>query len=156
MRRQDREINEFDKILEVVYECDCCRLGFADGSVPYIVPLNFGIEVHGESVCFYFHGATEGKKVGLLKSNSRAFFEMDTGHELIFGENACSYGFRYKCIMGQGKIETITDFEEKKRGLCSIMKHYTSRSDWNFTDNQLTNTLIFKLIVDSWTCKVRE
>ena len=30
MRRRDREITDRDKMLEIVAECDCCRLGLVD------------------------------------------------------------------------------------------------------------------------------
>ena len=42
MRRKDREITDFNKMLDIMEACDCCRIGLADKSEAYIVPLNFG------------------------------------------------------------------------------------------------------------------
>lgn len=44
MRREDREITDFDAMLQIVQDCDCCRLGLAENGTVYIVPLNFGWE----------------------------------------------------------------------------------------------------------------
>ena len=57
MRRKDREIQEFEEIIAVIKKCDVCRIAMNDGDVPYIVPMNFGVEVEGEQVFFFFHCA---------------------------------------------------------------------------------------------------
>lgn len=43
MRRSDREVTDFNEIVEIINKCDCIRLGFSSEPVPYILPLNFGI-----------------------------------------------------------------------------------------------------------------
>lgn len=45
MRRGDREIKEFNEILQVILDCDSLVLGLNDGEFPYLVPLNFGIDI---------------------------------------------------------------------------------------------------------------
>lgn len=62
MRRSDREIKEFDKIVEVMRKCDVCRVAINDEKYPYILPLNFGMDVIDGKITLYFHGANEGKK----------------------------------------------------------------------------------------------
>ena len=57
MRRADREITNFDELISVMRGCDVCRLALHDEPYPYILPLNFGLEVDGETVRLYFHGA---------------------------------------------------------------------------------------------------
>ena len=49
MRRRDREITDREKMLEIVAECDCCRLGLVDNGEAYIVPMNFGFEDAGSA-----------------------------------------------------------------------------------------------------------
>ncbi len=60
MRRSDREITDEQELLQVISECDVCRLALNDEEVPYILPLNFGEEVSGGRLYLYFHGAAEG------------------------------------------------------------------------------------------------
>lgn len=48
MRRRDREITDKQEILEVMRKCDVCRIALHDGDYPYIVPLNFGLQVEND------------------------------------------------------------------------------------------------------------
>ena len=63
MRRKDREITSYDKMLEIMQSCDCCRIGLKDKDGVYILPLNFGYEEKSGKLTLYFHGASEGKKI---------------------------------------------------------------------------------------------
>lgn len=86
MRRSDREIKDFDEIIEVINKCDVCRLAINDGDYPYIVPMNFGLNIEDGKVVLYFHCASEGKKLELLRKNNKVAFEMDCGHEFILND----------------------------------------------------------------------
>lgn len=57
MRRTDREIKEFNEIIEVIKKCDVCRLALHDEEYPYIVPLNFGMQLENGKVVLYFNEA---------------------------------------------------------------------------------------------------
>lgn len=78
MRRSDREITDFSEIIRVMEQCDVCRLAMHD-EYPYILPLNFGMEVEGRQITLYFHSAKAGKKFELLVRDDRVGFEMDRG-----------------------------------------------------------------------------
>lgn len=55
MRRSDREITDYDDILEVVKRCDVCRIAMFDEEYPYIVPMNFGYTIEEDnSMVIYF------------------------------------------------------------------------------------------------------
>ena len=86
MRRSDREITDFQELITVMRGCDVCRLALHDEPYPYILPLNFGLEVDGETVRLYFHGANTGTKYDLIAKNPNVAFEMDRGHELILDD----------------------------------------------------------------------
>lgn len=47
MRRKDREITDFDEMINIMKKCDACTIALNDEETgfPYIVPLNFGMEV---------------------------------------------------------------------------------------------------------------
>ncbi len=77
MRRTDREVTDFDKIMEIVDECDILRLGLSDGNYPYIVPVNFAYKLANDKLFFYIHGAKAGRKYELLQQNPVCSFEMD-------------------------------------------------------------------------------
>lgn len=153
MRRNDREIIDFKKMIEIVNTCDCCRLGLTDNSASYIVPLNFGYEVQGETLILYFHGADEGKKIDLIRKNQIASFEMDTKHELIQSEIPCSYSYLYQSVMGVGTIGLIKNPDEKIHALHQIMAHYSGKTAWIFPEKATDKVCIIKLEVTSWSCK---
>ena len=153
MRRADREIREFDRMLAVADACDCCRLGLLDDAGAYIVPLNFGYEAEGEKLTLYFHGAGQGKKIDLIREQKSASFEMDTRHALVEGETACAYSYRYQSVMGRGRSRLIEEYEEKVHGLQAIMAHYSRDREFAFGEEAVNRTAVIKLEVEAWSCK---
>ena len=153
MRRKDREITAESRIIEVLMECECCRLGFYDGGEVYIVPLDFGYEDYGNKKVLYFHGANKGRKASLIEKATKVGFEMDTSHETIEGENACGYSSQYRSIIVSGKIIALVDEDEKKKGLNSIMKKKTGRDNWEFEEGVLKRTNVYMLEIEKMTCK---
>lgn len=153
MRRKDREITDWDSMLDMVQHCDCCRLGLLDEDGAYILPLNFGAAVEDGVLALYFHGAQEGKKIALLRENSHISFEMDTGHRLVPGAQAAEYTFAYRSVMGRGTVTFLETDADKLRGLNCIMGHYTHRDDWTVDPAMLRATAVFRLQVESWSAK---
>ena len=99
MRRQDREIKDFQRMTDIAASCDCCRLGLMDSQGAYILPMNFGYEEKDGVLMLYFHGACEGKKIGLIREQGVASFEMDASHQLIKGDSPCAFSYAYQSIM---------------------------------------------------------
>ena len=154
MRRKDREITDYQKMLEVVAECDCCRLGLVDGDEAYIVPMNFGFSEEDGNLVLYFHTAKEGRKIDLLKKADIITFQMDTGHGLRPGENAGDYSYFYKCVMGRGKAEILSQADDQIRGFHAIMAHYAPGKEFQYDMPCLDRVYVVKLTVTDWSCKV--
>lgn len=153
MRRQDREIKDIIKIEDIVKRCHCCRIGFNDEENVYIVPLNFGYERKADSFVFYFHGAREGRKADLIQTSPYAGFELDTNYKLNEANAACGHSARFQSIIGNGRVQAITDGQEMLHGLKLIMEHNTGKSDWDFKEKMLETVLVFKLDVSEMSCK---
>lgn len=153
MRRKDREITDYNKMIKIMQKCDCCRLGFIDEDGVYILPLNFGIKEDDGKLILYFHGAKEGKKINLIKSQKHIGFEMDTKHQLVKHDTACGYSYLYASIIGTGEVSLVEDITEKIIGLNSIMMHYSKKQKWVFTEEMVKEASIIKLVVKKWTCK---
>ncbi len=152
MRRADRQVTSTQAKLAVLSACDCCRLGLRDGEEIYVVPINFGYRFENGSLELFFHGAAEGRKAQLIELTHRAGFEMDTKHELVTGQNACAYSFRYQSIIGSGEISVVSERSEKLAALECIMEHYGS-GPWAFDENALEKVCVWKLTVGEWSCK---
>lgn len=153
MRRRDREITDRQDMLAVIKRCDVCRLALNDEGYPYILPLNFGLNVAGDTVEFYFHGANEGYKYELMKRDNRASFEMDCSHRLVMDEARGSCTMEYESIIGRGRIEMVPD-EEKQRALDILMAQY-HKEDSAYDTAVIPQTTVYKLVVESMTGKRR-
>lgn len=144
MRRKEREITDRAKIIEMIAECDVCRIGLVDEKGAYIVPMNFGFD-EKDGLTFYFHCAAEGKKLNLLKKVPYASFEMDYRHKLISSEKACSYSFNYSCVMGYGEVVFLNGCE-KLDALDKIMSHYGVENR-EYSESALGRVIVFALRV---------
>ena len=153
MRRKDREVTELSKIVTIMEECDCCRIGLVDEKEAYIVPMNFGYELQDDKVVLYFHCAKEGRKVDLIPKQEVVSFEMDTKHTLVVGEKGCEFSYLYQCIMGKGIMDIVENGDDKISGLIKIMKHYADKEDWEFVPELLDRMCVLRLSVTEWSCK---
>lgn len=150
MRRAEREISDPIEIETIIMRSAVCRLAMSDDNCPYIVPMNFGYKDN----VLYFHSATEGKKVDILKSNSNVCFEFDIDHELIESPNACDYSMKYRSVIGFGTATKIECPSEKKEALSIIMRQYTdSEPNFEFAESSFNRTVLFKVLIKSITGK---
>lgn len=156
MRRKEREIIDQEKIDAVIRDCDCCRLGLADGISPYIVPLNFGYERREGKAVFYFHTAREGRKIDLIEKNGYAGFELDTHHKVNTHETACGHSFRFQSVIGAGKVSIVSDRQERLWALELIMRRHTGQKDWKFDEKAVGAVSIIRLDVEEMTGKEHE
>lgn len=155
MRRQDREITDRNELLQVIERCDVCRLGLNDDGYPYILPLNFGVEVRDGTVVFYFHGATEGHKYTLIERDPRASFEMDCDHEMFSVKERGYCTMNYSSVMGRGKVEIITDPDEKLHALTVMTDRYHTEH-FEFHHGAIPRTTVMKLTVESMVGKCKQ
>jgi len=147
MRRKEREITDIAEIGSIISRCDVCRIALSDNNIPYIVTMNFGY-AGGSLNKLYFHCAREGKKLEIIRKNNVVCFQFDTDHKLEKGENACDFGMGYRSVVGWGRIEIITEEEEKMRGLDCIMSHYSDRIDFDYNQAVLNKTIVLRLDID--------
>ena len=142
MRRNDREIKDRKDIDDVIRRCRVCRLAMCDDGQPYVVPLNFGYDGR----FLYFHAATEGSKIDIIKRNNRVGFEFDILHDIVTAEQACKWGAKYESVMGSGTAEIVDDLEAKKEALEWIMRQYGTGT-WDFPEEIMKKTLIFRVSI---------
>lgn len=153
MRRIDREITDFNEILAILDKCDICRLAMVDKGMPYVVPMNFGFTQENGEITLYFHSAGEGRKIDILKNAPAVCVEMDCSHELIRGEKACDFTMDFESFIGNGKAEFIDSEVEKVFVLTQIMQKYSDAVGFEFDENLLKRTTLFKVNLSDFTGK---
>lgn len=148
MRRKDRQVTDPAELRQIIASCECLHLGLCCGDMPYVVPVNFGFEETEKGYVFYFHGATEGKKLDMLRANPHVALCMDTGHELMTGDGAEEYSYRYASVMGEAVAEILQDREEKRHGLACVFNHYSDK-EFSVSEKMLDATAVVKLTAEN-------
>jgi len=148
MRRSEKEITDKAEVEQIIRKSLVCRLALVDGETPYIVPMCFGYQDN----TLYFHSAGEGKKLQLLKTNSRVCFEFDVDTKLQKGKSACDWGMTFRSVIGFGDATLVEDIEDKRHALNIIMRQY-AEGNFNFTDAALKSTAIIKVDITAITGK---
>ena len=153
MRRADREIKDMNELLDVFERADVCHIALIDGSDPYLVTLNYGFTWEAGLPVLYFHCATEGRKLDVIRRNPRVCFSVDIDHELVPAGNGCGWGMKYKSVVGTGTVAVVKDPSERERGLQLLMTHYTGRTGFQFDEDIMAKTTVLKLTADDITGK---
>jgi uncharacterized protein len=148
MRRTEREITDKSEIEAILKRARICNLGLNDGGMAYVVPLNYGYDAG----CLYIHSAKEGRKIDILRRDNRVAFAIHIDAELVEGGKSCSWGMKYRCVMGLGRVSLLAGPEEKERALGIIMQQHGS-SDVEFDPAQVEKVVIIKVEIDSMTGK---
>jgi nitroimidazol reductase NimA-like FMN-containing flavoprotein (pyridoxamine 5'-phosphate oxidase superfamily) len=120
MREKDKEITDPAEIERIVKGARVCRLGFADGGEPYVVPVCFGYEDNA----LYFHCAPEGRKIDLIKKNNRVCVEVEADVEIVGAEKSCGWSTRYRSVIGLGRARILESEEDRLRGLAVLMRQF--------------------------------
>lgn len=164
MRRHDREIVDSECVWEIIRRAEVCRVAFCGGDWPYIVPMSFGIL----NETLYFHCASDGVKLDLLKANPNVCFEVETGVQVVPGDQACGWSVRYQSVIGFGRASLVEDVDEKRAGLKAllaryevlaqyktdgVLAQYKTDGETEIPQNILSETTIFRVDIHSLTGK---
>lgn len=160
MRRKDREITSFDEIISVMKASKVCHVAFHDEEYPYVVPMNFGMEVNGNEVILYFHGANTGKKHDLIRKNNKVAFVMEVTSGIVTGSQvgACECTMEFESIMGTGEIDYLENNIEKTKALHTLMAQYNvyEGTEYHFHDEMVPKTSVLRLRVNNLSGKRRK
>jgi nitroimidazol reductase NimA-like FMN-containing flavoprotein (pyridoxamine 5'-phosphate oxidase superfamily) len=120
MRKKEKEITDPAEIEQIIKQARVCRLGLVDGSEPYVVPVCFGYENNA----FYFHCASEGRKLELIRNNNQVCVEIDTDVEITSAKKPCGWSTRYRSVIGVGRAHILEDEADKVHGLTVLMHQF--------------------------------
>ena len=152
--RREREVTDIHVIREILDKSMIVHIAMIDGDEPYLVPMNYGYTLEDGKLTLYVHGATEGRKLDVLRANPKVFVEMDCDIMPIEGKLACQYGTTYSSIMGTGTAVIVEDPEEKMKGLSILMKTQTGK-DFEFNERLVSIVSVIRIDVAEYTAKAR-
>jgi nitroimidazol reductase NimA-like FMN-containing flavoprotein (pyridoxamine 5'-phosphate oxidase superfamily) len=109
---EDDGLSEMEKILK---RAEVGRMAIYDGTMPYIIPLNF-LYTDGKIV---IHCAWEGKKLDIISKNPNCCFEVDEyiGEVGYHYESQCHLDYDSVLAFGRARIE---DNNETKAQLLQL------------------------------------
>ena len=148
MRRSEKEIKSRPEIEAVILKSDVCRIGLAEGNMPYVIPVNFGFKDNR----LYFHSAKEGRKLDIIRRNSNVCFEMDIDHDFVKAEKGCNWAMKYRSVIGTGKAVIIENITEKIAALKLIMAHY-SDGKYDFSESDAERVAVIRIDIESLSGK---
>lgn len=150
MRRSNREVTDPAEIADIMTRCEVLHLAFNNDKVPYLLPVNFGMEPDGMTL--YIHGAPEGTKYDLMTKDNRVSFGLECTHGLVLENGMCS--MNYESVIGWGYLDEVTDSEDKRRALDRIMKQYRGEH-FPYSASAIPCTRVLRLRVQERTAKRR-
>ena len=121
MRKKSREMDA-DWALEVMDKAPYITVGMTDDDgMPYSVPLSLA---RTDEKTFYFHCATEGKKLDILRENPRVCLTAVGKCKPTVGPKDGSFTLEFKSAIAFGKAEIVVDDNEKREALRAICQRF--------------------------------
>lgn len=155
MRRANKEVKNWDEIVDIIDRSETIRLGIHAQPFPYVVPVSFGYEEVDGTIYLYIHGASEGYKHTLLQEDNHVCVEADILHRYVHSEakSGSILTADYESIIGFGVAEPVVGPEAKK-GLDLICSH-CGYAGFKCNNAALTHLRIYKITLQSITGKKR-
>ena len=129
-------------------------LGLSVNDEPYVLPMNYGYALEDGKLTLYLHSAVKGRKLDMIRANSKVSFALDCDRMPFEGRVACQYGLVYSSVAGKGTATIVEDVEEKKQAMSLLMKAQTGK-DFTFEDRLVTIVSVIRIDVAEFTAKHR-
>ena len=154
MTKRERQVTDPQQIKDILDTAQVVHLGLSVDNEPYVVPMNYGYTMEEGKLTLYLHSAVRGKKLDMIRKNSKVFFEMDCDRKPFEGRLPCQYGLSYSSLMGRGTAHIVEDVEEKKKAMSVLMKTQTDK-DFSFEDRLVSIVTVIRIDVAEYTAKHR-
>ncbi|MBQ7533997.1 MAG: pyridoxamine 5'-phosphate oxidase family protein [Stomatobaculum sp.] len=152
MRRQDRKLTE-EEAMQILTAAEYGVLStVCEDGTPYAVPISFAVE----EGCIYMHCTVDGgQKIDNLRRNPAACFTAVSETKLLPDK----FGTLYLSAIARGKVEIITDPEEKMKGLMALLRKYSAdfmESGIKYANASVNKVYILRLPIETITGKGRK
>ncbi|MFD2443988.1 pyridoxamine 5'-phosphate oxidase family protein [Bacillus sp. CGMCC 1.16607] len=120
MRMKKLECTDQLKIDSFLQQTETGYLGISYEDFPYVVPLNY-VWFDGK---IYFHGATEGKKMDIIRINSNVCFTVSESYGTMADPVPAKTDTAYMSVMIFGKAELLTDLSKATEVMQKMLEKY--------------------------------
>ena len=151
LRRTDKAMDHPDEIARVLETARWISLAMCRDGEPYVVALNHGWDrARG---CLYFHCASAGKKVDVLRANDRVWGL--AVEDLGYRDGECDHAFR--SVMFSGRVRFLTELREVRHALEVMIRQQESDPEAviaeQLTDARIAAVTVGRIDLDELTGK---
>ncbi len=144
MRRADRTLTR-EQTEDLLMTAQVARIAMAVEGEPYVVPVNYFY--HEGKV--YVHAALTGRKLEMIKANSRVCFEVDEMIEVKPGERACEYGAYFRSVIAYGHASLMAEGQDKVAVLNALTKRYAPHAHFDLvTEDDARHVAVIRIELD--------
>lgn len=154
IRRQNRILDDKNRINELLTDSEYgfLSIGMTENEYAYGIPMSYAFDKDTNSL--YFHCATEGQKLDILKQNNKVSFCV-VGITKPIAEQFTTL---YESVIAFGKVETDLSDEEKKKALRLLVRKYSARYEEvgeKYMEKSWARTAVFKIEIEHITAKAK-
>ncbi|UFJ42288.1 pyridoxamine 5'-phosphate oxidase family protein [Brevibacillus humidisoli] len=120
IRYKKRACDDQDRIVQFLNRAKTGYLGLADGSLPYVIPLNF-VWLQNS---IYFHGAASGRKTEIMAANPNACFTVSEEDGTIANPVPAKTDTGYFSVIIFGKVEPVSDLAKATSVMQALLDKY--------------------------------
>ena len=154
LTKREIKITEPDEISRILNTAKVLHMGLAVDNEPYVLPMNYGYVLEDGKLTLYLHSAVKGRKLDMIRANSKVSFSIDCDRQPFEGKVPCQYGLVYSSVMGHGTATIVEDVEEKKQAMSILMKTQTGK-DFTFNERLVSIVAVIRIDVAEYTAKNR-
>ncbi|MHA1368045.1 MAG: pyridoxamine 5'-phosphate oxidase family protein [Candidatus Heimdallarchaeota archaeon] len=140
IRRKEKAIEDVAELKEIIRTAQYVTVALCKDNEPYLVSLSHGYDPNKN--CVFFHCASEGKKMDILKENNVVWGQALIDKGYIQGK--CDH--LYATVQFKGTVVFIDDFEEKKDALLNMVHKLDDNPD-DVAEKQLTEKSIARVTI---------
>jgi len=104
------------ELLEIIAGQRLMTLAMVNDGQPYLVTMNYGFDAACD--CFYFHGATAGKKIEIMTANPDVWGQVIEDRGYVTGK--CDHA--YRSVHFAGRVAFLEDEDEKREALTLMIR----------------------------------
>lgn len=120
IRMKKLECTDQEKINKFLHVTETGYLGVCTEDIPYVVPLNY-VWFEGK---IYFHGATEGRKMEILKKNANVCFTVSECLGTMTDLVPAKTDTAYMSVMIFGKATQVTELANATAVMQKMLEKY--------------------------------
>lgn len=151
LRRHDKAIENGVDLGAILAKTRTISLAMCADDEPYLITLNHGYDV--ERQCLYFHSAPTGKKIDILRINSKVWGM--AVEDLGYLDGRCDHA--YRSVMFGGIVTFIEDDTDKRHALEVMIRQHESNPETviaeQLTRARVAGTTIGRIDVDQMSGK---